>query len=170
MLETLASTLQVMLHADIVHARLGVQHEGFATVSATHIEPGADTAALDRALEFAVREWEAATRGGVTRLMPHHHTAGQVRFVVWPLGADASVLVVGTRRGDFPTEQKYLLQRVAASQGGIALASARLLAASDAARAAAEKALASVIDAPPERGSANKQARVLTQRKWIRRC
>ena len=59
--------------------------------------------------------------------MPYQHSQAVVRVSVWPLGADESVLAVGARRYDFPSEHEYLLLRVAANQGTIALIHARPL-------------------------------------------
>jgi hypothetical protein len=137
MLESLADAIQRILDADIVHARLGSRLQPL-TRSVTRTADQYHGAALDQALEAALRQWETRPGGAPASLLPYRHVEGFVRLAVWSLGADGSVLAVGSTRHHFPTEQEHLLLRVAANQGTIALQSAKLLAACEQGWAAAE--------------------------------
>jgi hypothetical protein len=147
MLESLADALARMLNTDIVYARHGSRRQPHAAPVRRIAHPE-DAAALDEALEAVLRESETGPSMHQSSLLPYRHEVpGVVRLAVWPLGGDGSVLVVGTKREDFPTEPEHLLLRVAANQGTIALRSAQLLAASEQARATAEAALANATGA-----------------------
>lgn len=138
-LEGLVDAVARLLQADIVHARLGPRRQPLATPVTRTAHTG-ESAALDQALEGALRRWDTRPGAGPVSLLPDGPVTGVVRLAVWSLGADGGVLAVGTRRGDFPTEQECLLLGVAASQGAVALQNATLLAASRSARVTTDAA------------------------------
>jgi signal transduction histidine kinase len=129
-LGSLAEVLQMTLALELVYARSPV---GAAAGPAAG-EPAARTVENVRYASGPASAEAAAALGGVlaewlrdpfslTAAIPHPAGEGILRIAItrFGYGAGAGILVAGSRRPDFPTEQERLLLSVGANQAAIAV-------------------------------------------------
>jgi DNA-binding CsgD family transcriptional regulator len=93
------------------------------------------------ALEQALATVPAREQGVVTLLVPTPDGDVHVTSMTPALPGEKGLVLVGSRRADFPTERELYLLRVAVGQAAISIHTARRLAGERAARIAAEDAL-----------------------------
>jgi PAS domain S-box-containing protein len=127
-LRTLLDALLGMLRLDFAYARLG-EGPSAPPIEVVRSAPPRDVASRPQEVGAALAVYLGAGESTGTTRVPNPLGDGEVSIAHFRLGLDdeAGVLVVGSRRGDFPTKVELLVLRVAANQAGIGLREARLL-------------------------------------------
>ena len=123
---TLLDVLLAMLRLDFAYARLS-DPSGAPPIEVVRLtqprHPSAQPQEIGRALDY----WLSGDQTTSRLVIPNPAGEGEVSIASFSLGLqdEAGVLVVGSRRVDFPTDIERLLLRVAANQTGIGLQEAR---------------------------------------------
>ncbi|HLK61027.1 MAG TPA: PAS domain-containing protein, partial [Chthonomonadaceae bacterium] len=125
--ESLADALLSVLRLDLIYVRLAGSADGKLNETArTGGRPGASdrAAEIGQALETCLR----ATPLALPEMIPALTGEGMVRIICLHIGhaGEKGVIVIGSRRSDFPTETERLLGGIAANQAAMAMDSARL--------------------------------------------
>src|SRR2546427_8263005 len=123
---TLLDVLLAMLRLDLAYARLSDATDGppIEVVRSAHDQP---PSVQPQQVGQALGRWLTGAQAASRVVAPHPAGEGEISLASFSLSLqdDVGVLVVGSRRSDFPTEIERLLLRVAANQAGIGLQEAR---------------------------------------------
>jgi PAS domain S-box-containing protein len=127
-LRTLLDALLGMLRLDFAYARLS-EGPGAPPIEVVRSFPARDVASRPQEVGAALAIYLEGGQSAGTARVPDPLGDGEVSIASFPLGLadEAGVLVVGSRRRDFPTKVELLVLRVATNQAGIGLGGARLL-------------------------------------------
>ncbi len=127
-MRTLLDVLPGMLDLDFVYIRLNGSI-GEQPIETAHISRSAKIPARPHDIGAILKIWLGPEPPQWAPLVRHSIGDGNISIVPFPLGlqGDIGVIVVGSRRADFPAKIERLILSVAANQAAIGLQDARLL-------------------------------------------
>jgi signal transduction histidine kinase len=124
--ESLAEVVLKTLSLDLVYVRLPLGN-GAGVSEAVHHRRGGGDAADAPAMGRALAPW-LGDPFSTTAVVPHPAGDGALRIAVtrFGFGGNSGIMVAGSPRDDFPTEQERLLLSVGANQAAIAIRAKRV--------------------------------------------
>jgi PAS domain S-box-containing protein len=116
---SLGDVLLSVLSLELVYVQLGGDENALVEVLRTRQQDAARIEAAKALLSEALK----TARGDLPTIIPDPFDAGTLRIVTirFGVGSDSGVLIAGSRRAAFPTEQDRLLLGVGANQTAIAV-------------------------------------------------
>ena len=125
---TLLEVLVRTLRLDFAYARVGVSIDR-STIEVVRLAQGRTPVVQAQQVGRALAEWLSGEPPTRSLFVPNPFGEGEISIAPFQLGLQEEIglVVAGSQRSDFPTQNEMLFLRVAANQAAIALQEARRL-------------------------------------------